>query len=104
MTKQATEAKAVDNAHRLEMLKTKLLDESFVAYEELHAPVKVFNWHKGEFNEHEITEPTATDKRNIMWRLGGCVANYRMIVDVQGGGGDEMSSVDEWLDAMGGGE
>jgi transposase-like protein len=98
--KQATDARKADNAFRLEQAKTMLLDEFYAAMGELHDEAKVVKFHSGDWYETTLDEPNFLDKRNILWRAGGAIANYKMIVELQGGGGDEVSAVDEWLNEV----
>lgn len=100
-TKAITEAKAADNARRLESLKGRLLEEADVALDELHSEAVVTNWHQGQFHVAIIGEPTFTDKRNIMWRAGGAITNY-LNIETHQGGGEDLSEVDSWLDAIAG--
>lgn len=101
-TKEATEAKAIENAAMLENLKRRFLEETQAALDELHSASTLHHWHSGEHLEHELTEPTFKDKRDIMWRAGGAVRNFLEIDNHQGGGDESFAAVDVWLDAMGG--
>lgn len=103
-TRRATEARASDNAERLEELKTKFLNEAEKALDELHAPSTLHNWHSGKHNEHTLNEPTFKDKRDIMWRAGGAIRSYLEIDSHQGGGEESYSAVDDWLAAISGAE
>jgi transposase-like protein len=105
ITKEATDARATDNAHRLEVLKGRFLIEAEAALDELRSKASV---HKilpdGDIVVHEVDSPTFGDKRNIMWRAGGAIRNYLEIDSHQGGGEDSFAAVDQWLDAMVGDE
>src|SRR5688500_4473334 len=67
LTKEATEAKATDNAHRLEVLKGRVLQESERMLDKLTQPTLITKFHQGDWFETEIPEPSHTDARNIMW-------------------------------------
>jgi transposase-like protein len=100
ITKQATEAKQSDNAHRLEILKGRFLEESERLLSEMTSPTTVIKFHQGEWFETDLDQPTHIDQRNIMWTAGGAIRNYLEIDAHQGGGEDSFAAVDQWLDAM----
>lgn len=102
LTKQATEAKQSDNAHRLEVLKGRFLMESERMLDKLTQATLVTKFHQGDWYETEIPEPTHTDARNIMWTAGGAIRNYLEIDAHQGGGENSFAAVDEWLDHVAG--
>lgn len=78
-----------------------LLDEALLQGKAMHAEAVSRKWHEGVLLEWTIDEPSFTDQRNIAWTQGGAIRNYLAIEDHQGGG-DNLSQVDEWLDAMSG--
>ena len=70
-TKAAIEARAADNARKLEELKTMLLDEALRQGQAMHVKAKSFQWHDGKLLEKEIPEPTFTDTPNGAGRCDG---------------------------------
>lgn len=98
-TKQATEAKQTDNAHRLEILKGRFLEESERLLGEMTSKTTVVKFHQGEWFETEFDQPTHIDQRNIMWTAGGAIRNYLEIDAHQGGGDDSYAAVDAWLES-----
>ena len=101
MTKAATEAKAADNARKLEERKEMLLDEALLQGKAMHTPAVSRKWHEGVLLEWTIPEPTFTDQRNIAWTQGGAIRNF-LAIDAHQGGGEDLSEVDSWLDTMAG--
>lgn len=99
--KDATEALKADNANAFELAKERLLTEFNKALDELHSPAKAIHWHLGELQEHELDEPTFTDKRHIMFRANGAI-QYALAIEHRTQGDDDTARTDlnEWMKSI----
>lgn len=64
-TKAAVEARKVDLAAKRAQLAADMLDDGARLRAQLWEPAVVYSWHKGEYSEREVAEPTFGDKRRI---------------------------------------
>jgi len=97
-TKDACEAKRVDNAARRAALVSGLLDDAERLRGQLFAPTKAFNFGGKEntYAEVELDEPTFADKRHIAGAVRMLLTTSIDLerVDAQG---DDFAAVDSWL-------
>lgn len=66
ITKDATEAKVVDNRARRTRIAERLLEEAERCLDDMHSPAEVVNWHQGRANILLRAEPTYGDRKQLM--------------------------------------
>lgn len=99
-TATAAEARKADLAQRRSDLRNRFMDEANGFLDQLHEPHVVIGWHKGEAFEHQLPEPDARSKRDLMIAAGICVDKALRLDDADAQG---LAAVDAWLRSIVGG-
>lgn len=104
-TKNATEAKAADNARDRVNLSARFLAEAHAALDDLHEEHTVFAFggRENSYNEHTLPKPPTGDKRNLMI-IAATAADKHMALERHDNETEGLAAVDAWLrDVTGGG-
>lgn len=97
-TKNATEARAADNAASRVRLSARFLDEAHAALDDLHEEHTVFSFggRENSYNEHKLPKPPTGDKRNLMI-IAATAADKHMALERHDNEAEGVSAVDAWL-------
>ncbi len=106
MTEEATRHRVAQLADRRAMLAEALQDDAERLTEQLWRPAKVFNigGKDNTYAEHDVDEPPADAKKNLMASAGIAIEKSLKLVPPEREDTEGLAAVDQWLRGMIGGE
>ncbi|WP_258020697.1 helix-turn-helix domain-containing protein [Streptomyces anatolicus] len=105
MTEEATRHRVAQLADRRAMLAEALQDDAERLTEQLWQPAKVFNigGKDNTYAEHDVDEPPADAKKNLMASAGIAIEKSLKLVPPEREDTEGLAAVDQWLRGMIGG-